>query len=910
MAFQRNKLASALAVALGGGAIAAATPALAQDIRVEVTGSNIKRVDVEGALPVTVITREEIDATGAQSAAELLNFVAAAASSGATLSTNVIGATTFSVSTPSLRALGGQNTLVLVNGKRVTQASGEYQGVYGVNLDSIPFSAIERVEILKDGASAVYGSDAIAGVINFIMRQDFAGAEATAYYGTPTRSGGGQKWNASGTIGWGDLSKDKYNVFVNAYYGKADALNQNERNFSRSALDFERGLFAISGHTFPAYAYGPNYEEVGSPGAPDCGPGGRYVDGPPDLINQVLGAPRCWYDPALADGVNAIPEQETMSVYASGRWQFHPDWQAYATVAYTDVKTRFIIQPTPLSEAVTYGPNAEFGASILLQPTSPYYPADLAAAAGVAGEPLNMYYRAYALGLRDQTDKNKAFQGVVGTKGYAFNWDWDFSFAYSQNETSEQPNGGFARYSEILPLLNSGRVNLFGPQTPEVQAELDALQFRQKAFDGKSSGWMLEAKGTGEIYKLPAGSLAAAAGIQVGSAKLEQNFSPALQAGDVTGYGGNSLDIDADRDYWAAFAEFNIPILKSLELNAAVRYDDYSDFGSTVNPKVSLRWTPVRELLVRGSWGTGFVAPTLTQAYGANTVGLSEAGLSDPVRCPTTGLVLVDCAAQFNVQFGGNPDLDPQESNQWTLGFVWEPIAGVSFGVDWFNLKVEDLFSNGPSVATILNNQDRYGDLITRGPPQPQYPGLPGPITLVDQRFINLGTVRMAGFDIDVRARSPRTSIGRFLFALTGTYYSKYDVQNPEGGYDSQVANQFEASTSGLIPRYKQYATVTWENGPWSATLGNLHQNSYIDVNVAPAFIGEETREVDNLSIWDLSATYSGFKNWRLTLGVQNLFDSDPPFTNQSTTFQVGYDPTYYDARARFVYGSVTYSFK
>ena len=889
--FGRNRVALAVAAATAAGLIGA--PALAQDVRVEVTGSNIKRVDIEGALPVTVITREDIDRTGSQSVAELLAFVSSNTSGGAVLNTNVIGAQTNSVQTASLRGLGGQNTLVLLNGKRLTTSSGEIQGTYGVNLDSIPFSAIERVEILKDGASAVYGSDAIGGVINFILRENYSGAEVKGLYGTPTRSGGGEKWNATGTVGFGDLAKDKYNVFVSAYYQKTEALNQNERNFSRSSFNESTGLLGVSGNTFPAHI---TTGGIGTPGFPNCAPS-VFI---PEVAN------RCFFDPAAADGVNSIPETDTKSIFASGRWQFHRDWQAYATLGWNEVETRYALQPTPLSDQFTWGPNAENLATFLLPPSSPYYPTALAQAAGVNGQPLNLRYRAYALGLRDTTDVNSAWQGVIGTKGTAFNWDWDASFAYSENETSSTPNGGFTRYSQFLPLLNSGVVNPFGPQTAQVQAQIDALQFREETLSATSTGWQFEAKGTGDILKLPAGMMAGAAGFQAGKQELEQSFNPALQAGDVTGFGGNSLNISADRDYWAVFGEVNVPIVKNLEANFAVRYDDYSDFGSTTNPKVSLRWTPVRELLVRGSWGTGFVAPTLTQAYGANTVGISQAGLADPVRCPVTQDTN-DCLTQFGVQFGGNANLDPQKSDQWTVGFVYEPVAGVSIGFDWFNLKVQDLFSNGPTPLTILNNLSQYGNLVTRGPATPNFPTLPGPITFIDPRFINIGEVRMDGWDIDIRARTPNTEIGRFLFTLNGTYYRKYDIQNTDGEFEGGVGTQLDQATSGFIPRYKQYMAVTWERGPWAATLGNLHQNGYTDNQTD--FDGNP-RRVGTLSLWDLNTTYTGFKNWKLSLGVQNLFDKDPPVTNQQTTFQVGYDPTYYDARARFVYGSVAYTFK
>src|SRR4029453_7454661 len=197
-----------------------ACPAVAQDIRVEVTGSNIKRIEGEGALPVQIISRGEIDRSGATNAMEIMNLISANNSAGNVSVGNVIGATPFSNQTASLRGLGGSSTLVLVNGKRLGTFSGGISGAEGVNLAAIPFAALERVEVLKDGASAVYGSDAIGGVINFILRQDFSGVDATAWYGTPTRSGGGEQYQLMGTVGWGDLTKDKWNAFFSANYSE------------------------------------------------------------------------------------------------------------------------------------------------------------------------------------------------------------------------------------------------------------------------------------------------------------------------------------------------------------------------------------------------------------------------------------------------------------------------------------------------------------------------------------------------------------------------------------------------------------------------------------------------------------------------------------------------------------------
>ena len=900
MKFQRKKIATALGlIGAGGAMLLAGAPAQAQDIRVEVTGSSIKRVEAEGALPVQIINRSEIDATGAQSAAELLQFISSNNSGGAVSLANTIGATTNSVQTASLRGLGGQNTLVLLNGKRLTQASGEVQGVYGVNLDSIPFSAIERVEVLKDGASAVYGSDAVAGVINFILRQDFQGVEVTGYYGAPTRSsgGGGDKWNGTVTAGWGDLTKDKFNVFGSLYYQSTDALDQNKRDFSNTSVNLDEGLLGVSGNTFPAYitTRGTNGAALGSLGYPNCDP--SIAGGPVGLGN------RCFYDPAAADGVQNFGSTETFSAFGSARWQFNPNWQAYLTGAYTKNENNYVIQPTPLSDQITYGPDGDIPATFLLRPSSPYYPTAAATAAGINGTPLNLRYRAYGLGLRDSTDTNTAWQGVVGVKGTAWNWDFDLDFNYSKNETTGTVNNGFARYSQIMPVLNSGIVNPFGPSTAAANAAIDATKYSGDWSSSSSTGYGVQGVASTEIWKLPAGGMGLATGFQVGKQELTQNFDNALRLGDVTGFGGNFLDITADRNYWGIFGELNIPILKTLEANVAVRYDDYSDFGGTTNPKFSARWNPIKEVLVRGSWGTAFVAPSLTQAYGAQTSGLSTAGLEDPLRCPTTQDTN-DCLTQFTLAFGGNPDLKPQTSTQWQVGLVLEPAPGFSTSVDYFNIDLKNLFSNGVSVETILADQAQYGNLITRGPVQPQYPTIPGPITRIDQRFINLGEVKIQGLDINLRAVLPQTSFGRFTVNVDGTYYIKYDVQQPDGSFAGFVSNQYLAATTGVNPRYKQYATLNWAMGPWSATLGNLYQSDYIDVGTDG---NDEIRRVSSMSLWDLSGYYTGFKNWKLAIGVQNLFDTNPPFTNGRNTFQSGYDPTYYDARARFVYGSVTW---
>ena len=896
----RKALAAAVARALGAAcAVAVAGQAGAQDAaqkvdKIEVTGSHIKRIEGEGALPVTVFTREDIERSGATTPMELLSLVSANNSLGNVSLANVIGSTTFSAQTASLRGLGGGRTLVLVNGKRLDGFAGEVQGVQGVNLAAIPFAAIQRVEVLKDGASAIYGSDAIGGVINFIMRSDYRGAEAMAYFGSPTRSGGGEQLRANGTAGFGDLRGDGYNVLVALSYDKQKSLDQRDRDFSNTSYRPELGLVGISSNSFPGRI---TTGGIGVPGTPNnCAPTTYF----PDLEG-------CYYDPSAIPGVQMIPDNEKWNFFGSARYQVSADTEAYATVLASRDVNRFVIQSVPVSNLFSYGPNGDIPSTVTIGPASPFYPAALAEAAGVGGQVLNVRYRAVENGLRDSTDTNENAQVVAGLKGTWRDFEWDASAFHSRGTTKNHLNGGFPLLSQLLPLLNGGTVNLFAPNTPEVLAQLQATNYVGDTFNGTSKNSGVQARASGEVARLPAGAVAVAVGGEARRETLDQVPEPVLATGDLSGFGGNILPVHASRDIRAVFLEVNVPIAKGLEATAAVRSDHYSDFGRTTNPKVSLRWEADKRLLLRASYGTGFLAPSLYQLYTPNISGVTATGQSDPVRCPVTGDTGLDCETQFPVTFGGNPALKPEESDQLSLGLVVEPFAGASMSLDYFRLKLDDAITNGIPYATILGDLAQYGHLVTRGAPDPAFPGLPGRIIDIDQTYINLGSLKIEGIDLDFHYVARAASWGSLRFDLAGTYYIRYDAQNSDGTYSGFVSNQYGAVITGIIPRWKHYASVTWANGPWSATLGNLYQSSYVDAGTD----GEDNlRRVSSMSLWDAQVAYKGWRNLTLTLGVKNAFDTDPPQSNQGNSFQVGFDPSYYDSRARFVYGSVAYTFK
>lgn len=909
--FKEVPIARVLRAAFGTGVAAgiaiAAFPAAAQtttdtaDIqrgeRVEVTGSSIKRIDAETALPVQVITKDEIDRSGAATVSELLQRVSAVTSSGNITASTGFGATTGGVSTASLRGLGGPRTLVLLNGRRIS-TYGSVPGSGGdtaVDVNSIPISALERVEVLKDGASAIYGSDAIAGVINFILRTDYQGAEATAYYGA-TQQGGGVIKRGSALVGFGDITKDRFNVSIQAGYQNEQPLFGRQRQFSSSSINVGAGQDTTSGNSDPGNIANANTGGgIRNPDFPNCAP---------SVVSPLLSNNRnCRYDPAPYVGL--VPKSERSNVFLAGRFAINADNELYAEAGSSLNKQRFVLQPVPISDQFAIPANdpvsAQFGgaATILVTPTSPYYPAAATAAAGVPGVPVLVRYRSDLTGLRDITDRALNNRGVLGAKGTAATWDYDVSGLYTQSKVKESTNGGYPLYSKILPLYNSGQVNFFGPNTAAIQQAALAADFNGQVYDSNTSLSAIQAKVSRDVFKLPAGNISTAFGVEGRRETYSVDSAIQAQQGDISGYGGNFLPVSADRKVYAAYAETVVPIIRGLEADAAVRYDHYSGVGGTTNPKVSLRYQPVKEVLLRAAYGKGFRAPSLTDLFAPNTQSVTVNGLSDPVRCPVTGSSL-DCQTQFTTVLGGNVNLKPEKSESVTAGIVFEPNADISIGLDAFKINLTNsIVLGGIGADVILDNLDRYAQLVTRD--------ATGHITSISQTNLNIGNVRLSGVDVDLKYRFYNGPYGKFTARLYGTYYQKYDAQNIDGSYTNQL-DIGSGVAQGVIPRWRHIATLAYDNGPWGATFVQNWQKSYHDTtsNVTGA-----DRIVGAYETFDVQGTYTGLKHFKFTLGIKNIMDRDPPYTNVGgqAQFPTGFDGSYADPRGRFYYGALTYSF-
>ena len=345
-----------------------------------------------------------------------------------------------------------------------------------------------------------------------------------------------------------------------------------------------------------------------------------------------------------------------------------------------------------------------------------------------------------------------------------------------------------------------------------------------------------------------------------------------------------------------------MPIVRALEVGASVRYDHYSDFGGTTNPKVALRWQPVPSLLMRGTWGTGFRAPSLPDLYTPQSYAFVT-GYPDPVRCPVTGAA-ADCGqGEYVYVNGGNRELQPETSTQISAGVIWEPVPGVSLGLEWWQIAKKNLIVYFVPREIFTRYDELAPGHVIRGPADGAYPGLPGPIEAIVGTKENMGGITTSGIDVTLNARLTTATAGTFGFSLTGTYIDRFSVDDTgTGSFD--VAGQW---ASAPIPRWRHYAAINWQLGSWGATLAQLYQDGYVDANPNPEIA---PRNVSSYSLWNLQGVYTGFRNWSIAAGIRNLFDTDPPFTNQVDMAQVGYDPFYGDPRGRTFYLRLTYAFK
>ncbi|MBV8501852.1 MAG: TonB-dependent receptor [Paucibacter sp.] len=881
----RTTLAMAAALAFLNDAAWAQSEDAQQLTRVEVTGSSIKRLDGETALPVQVITHAEIERSGSTTASELLAKVSASAAAltdGASF-TDVPGQRGFNGA--NLRGVGVSSTLVLLNGRRLANFASPGSNA-GVDLNSIPAAAIARVEVLKDGASAIYGADAIGGVINFITRNDYQGGDL-ALYSYATQHGGAGKNSATLSVGIGNLATDRYNLMAVLDYQGTDSLRATQRNWVGSAYEPDINLDVSSSNTFPANVRrttpsgGPTGPRL-NPSTPNCNPPSTvYAPG------SFVGASACLYDYMHATEIS--PESKRTSLITRGQLSLNAENTLYAEALVNQTDTTYRISPATLT-------NLNYPVS------GPYYPTTLIS---TNQTPLRVSMRMEVLGPRTNEVDANAQRLLIGAKGTWGEWDYDTALNHSVNTVDDIYLSGYVRASAFNAAFLSGEINPFGPTGADGLALLNAARVSDKARHSVGTTDSVDLKATRDLFAMAGGNAAVALGLEIRNEKLDFTPSALLAAGELRGDAATTA-FSGSRRVDAAYAEFSLPVFKKFEAQLALRTDHYSDFGSSTNPKLGLRWNPAKEVVVRGSYGTGFRAPSLSDLYSPSYLDVTNGVYNDPLGCIKVGSIDNTqnpdyCGIQPNKLYGGSPALKPEKSKQFSLGTVYEPSPALTTSLDYWRIAKTDVIV--APEDSYFSDPLRNAAYITRGPADPALGGIPGPITQIDSRLRNDGSLATSGLDLSVAWRAPQNSIGKFAVTLNGTYVLSYKSQETGAPVVSGVGIYVNDQ---VIQRWRHTLTFDFDRGPWSATLQQTFYQGYKDQNPMP---DGSDHWVKAYSLWDFSSSYAVTKSLRLRAGIKNLFDTNPPRSNQIFSFLAGYDPSYTDPRGRAFYLAANYKF-
>jgi len=955
MNYQRKKLVVAVAYAVGAAAFAAGAPVVAQTttgeadvkIKVDVVGSGIKRYLEDQAQPVTILTKEDIARSGVQNMEQLIQKISATAGTGATFGAQLAGQSTYGSSGVSLRGLGATRTLVLLDGMRLTPFAQELSS--GVDINAIPISAIDRVEVLLDGASSIYGSDAEAGVINFRLRRDYTGATVGYEYDTPSRKGGGDSQNFWASLGLGELKTDRYNLTLNFQYRHEQSLLAADRDFSKTSnlppyyvsgatpsgnieAAWNPSIIYSTGQLRNAATnpYGYTTTGYGNPGRQSPGCSAMLMYEAPS--NNVLGVPntRCFFD--SAPFVELFPETTTTSGIGKLYLQLTPNATAYFTGLYTQNIVQEAYQPSPVRGSFLVTDNL-FGtngtpAALLIYPGNPNYPSAYLQANGLAamdGQPLAVSSRAFAAGERTERDTNTQQNWVGGVKGtWLTDWEYDVNAQWGQSQSKGTVTDGYFSQYNFANIWNTvgntpgSYVNPWsqgGVQNTTLAFALKGANYVGPTSTATESLTTVNAHTVGDIYTLPAGPVTMNIGGSYYYGKYDINVPDILGTGDIAGLGGAQLSQNGDRTVTSAYVEFAIPVTKQFNMDVSGRVDHYDDLADQKTPitgKVSATWKPWDWGLFRGSVGNGFRAPTLGELNRPSATGVTEQFV-DPLY-PENGPEQPD-----NIN-GGNKNLVPEKSVYASGGFVWTPAlpkpwGGLNFAVDYWYLQIKNYIIT-PAALSMVNVARAGGYIFHPGEVVFADPtNVDSEVISVDQTYQNAGTATFEGLDFRGNWRVP-SSFGLWSLDYNGTYYIKADLEignRTEHNVGTIVDPSQNLSgltlpiNGGVILRYKQIMALNWNYGPWGATLVNNYFTGY---QTAPNQDDGLPHFVSSFMTWDLQATWAPTKNVTLAIGAKNLADKDPNlFIPTANFFQYGFDPTVYDPRGRVWYGRATVTF-
>ena len=916
--FRRSLMAVACA--------AAAAPAFAQDAagsaatdplqRVEVTGSRVKQIDAEGASPVQVIRREDITRTGATTVKEALDSLSAASTQG-TLS-DVNGSNSFAsgASSVSLRNLGKQSTLVLLNGRRIAPFPlADFNEVFS-NIDTLPLDAVERIEILKNGGAAIYGSDAVAGVVNIITRSTYHGASIGYTAQKSLRNGQFGERSGHVTVGAGDYNVDGWNVLANLELYSRDELmwEKVKKDVNPEYAASSPGVYgATSSYSYPGNLISPLGNLPGTGAVAGC--------------TTVVGG-LCRYD--KYQGFEAVPGSKRINMLAQARLKISDTTEWYNEVLASDIRAHYEgVKPyyggTSLS-STTWG-NPSTGAVQYFQFR------DLP-----AGDPLNpttsdieLRYRFVDAPTGTDTDTTQ-YRLVSGLKGTLDKFDWDTAVGIMGGTTRNSERGQFSQSgfkTEIgdndAPVLQSDFFDIPGGyQIGKVNsaAVLNTL-FPTYGYAAHNQQMFWDGTLRTDLTQLPAGPVQLATGFDLRHETMDIDPTANLATGDIVGLG--TSQVDASRNYGALFAEMDIPVVKHLDLDVAGRVDKFPNFGAHFSPKAGIKFQPIEQALFRGTFETGFRAPNLTESA-KSTKYAFQPGVFDPQRCdaafalyqalttqaaavattdPVQSAVLTaralqaydnECNASTPEKVSNNPNLKPETSKSFTLGMVLQPLARWSASFDYWNIRRKNEI-NLRGVQDLLDDESSQpAGVITRGSVanDPTFLAsdatnygitLPtvGHLDQVALQFQNLFQTMTSGVDIGLKGSVP-TAVGDFGLDVDSTLTLNYKVY-------SNAINAFGDNLAG------RYGTPKWVvNTTFSHKVGNISQALRWVYNSRTAlqldfddtvwsqqgcadntYLTPQQCRVNTYNRFDYSVSYDGIKNLSVGIFIGNVFQRRPP---------------------------------
>ena len=950
-----TRIACATALLCLSSALAAQTTADTTPKKLEkitITGSSIKRLADEKAMPIEVMSATQIRQMGLTSVDQIVDSLTANAGSINQVTNNAVfggdGEKTFGgANFANLRGLGPTGTLVLLNGRRVAT-----HGMSGgsVDLNAIPMEAIERLEVLKDGASAIYGTDAIGGVINFITKTSYEGVALSGSYFTPEASGGGQTARLSGAFGWGNLARDGFNLMATLTVDNNRILRGTDREWA-TGYQPDRFLTPDSTSAIHANIISQANTALTSTGTTvgTTGDTTRYTNlnllairgQCEDIPNQVPLAPniQTWnlfgYTAANSKyrctrdyGRNYMlrSPQDAVNGLLKGTFDLSGGHQAAVEVVASQVKNRGEYSPAQISAGNTTATvnGVTTTSNTLLQTSSPYY-LDMRTLVNAAQfDPTKpIAYRVNFLndlGLRIRENETRNLRVQTTLDGMIGGLDYSLGAGYGESKSTATLINGFPNTRKLVDLLGSGKYNPFvmpgKTQTADVIQAFEAMQMRGKIYDGKTSVKQLDATISGPLGDFMAGPLEFALGMNARQESYQ--FSGAtgfrcidsISAATLANYDnaaltfgcpGNSSSPSLSRRIGAVFGELVARPLKQLEVTLQARYDHYQAIGGTTNPKVGIKFQPIDSLLLRASANTGFRAPTPQQVRQGVVESQLTGQFRDPVLCadinnPTDATQCARLSLPYRA--GGNPELKPEKSRQATAGIVFAPNPNFQAYLDYWQVKLSERI-RALSTSEMISNYEVYKDNFVRDPAS-------NIVQYLQAGWVNSAGSKTKGVDFGVTQMFDALD-GRFTAALNGTKMISNKEQTRDNAPFIEYVGKWNNTT--LYVPWRLNARLGYRTGPWNVTLSGIYRDGYEDQNRGPTAAGGAnytsnepyTRKVSSYTSFNLVGSYSGFKGLTITGSVINLGDVRPPFSwhNVDSAAGAGWDPRVADPRGR-----------